>query len=686
MRQKRYKKPQNPRMKQPDPRALMAIAKSAGLENHPVFAQLIGIAQQTGDWSEVEYMIKDQMPLIQQWTIQNQIEVQKQEADPFYPRPTTENFTGNIPVAAINDPFGEGGPPDGMIMSPGDFRRHMFICGSPGRGKSRGILAMIAALKTVLGDKISIWVFEPAKSFRNFLYPKFKIFTLQDMREDLFRPPTPYMPNYTWRWIVAQIMGTEQQFKIASKNQLISALIDFEADGKPYPTTEEMLEKCRADVKASGSFREGDPIQSLVNRFIGLSEYDRHSRNVHIPIEDLMHMDAVFEIGDSISEIDMFRTAMLLSRLYHYKKHERTDHLNLIIMDEGRDLFSRATTGFGEKELEKQYALARKMNIGFIVATQEPKSVSTTIKANVNTMIAFPLSDGKELMDAAMSLGLNQAQMEFYRQLSAEGHGHAIIKYAGYPTPFPVQFPHVPDPDRRVPDEEVVEYNNEFLKQYEIPDVPTPQTIEPKPDPAKRPTPLPRTTPDEELLMRTIHENPLMYVTQIYKECGFNPNTANKTQNSLIKNGYIIKETVKIQKKGKPYTFMRLTPQAHQRMGIKAHAWNRPGVKHQVYAELVKMQLENDGWTCTLEATANGHPHRMDVYAEKDGESHDYEITIHDKNIQDNITTALENKLADRVIIVADDTDIDKCMGKAGDLIYTYGDALEFRPISEFYI
>jgi len=78
----------------------------------------------------------------------------------------------------------------------------------------------------------------------------------------------------------------------------------------------------------------------------------------------------------------------------------------------------------------------------------------------------------------------------------------------------------------------------------------------------------------------------------------------------------------------------------------------------------------------------------MDVLATKDNGiniiRHDYEITVHIKNIQDNINNALGSKLADKVIIVADD--IERCRKKTADEQKKYGDALEFRPISEFYI
>lgn len=232
---------------------------------------------------------------------------------------------------------------------------------------------MIRTLKAQLGDRLTIWVFEPKKSFRRFLYPDFKILTFQDMRDDLINPPTKKVELYNWRRIVAELLGREQQFKIASKNHLIETLVQLEKERK-RPTNAQLLEKLKADFKDAGLFRESDPIQSLINRFSALAEYDDHSRKVIIQIQDLKRMDMVIELGDSNTENERFRIGILLSRLYHYKKHHRQDrHYNVIVIDEGRELFGDTSSGFGESVLEGMFALSREMDIGFIVATQEPK-------------------------------------------------------------------------------------------------------------------------------------------------------------------------------------------------------------------------------------------------------------------------------------------------------------------------
>ena len=386
----------------------VALVEQLGLSNHPIFNDAIEILRTTGDSTLFNQIFAEQMPAIQQYMMQMQLEAQKAEADPFYPRPTPDMFSGDIPIALIPDEF--GGPPGGLIMTINDFMRHMFVCGSPGEGKSRFALGLIRTLKAHLGDKLTIWVFEPKSSFTAVPFPRVQDNHIPRHVRRPIQNTTPKAPNYTWRRIVVDVMGTEQHFQDASKNHLILLLQDSEKNGI-YPTTTRILEKLQKDVKDTKSFRVSDPINSLINRFMALAEYDDYSRKVHIPIEDLMRTDMVIEIGDSNIENDKFRAALLMNRLYHYKKHHRdTGHYNLIIIDEGRDLFSQASKGFGESKLERMFALAREMDIGFIVATQEPKSVSTAIKANVRTMIAFPLSDGKELWDASASLNLTKQQ------------------------------------------------------------------------------------------------------------------------------------------------------------------------------------------------------------------------------------------------------------------------------------
>ena len=102
-------------------------------------------ALRTGDPTHLNRVIQKHMRAIQRRMMLIQLEAEKAEADPFYLRPTTDQFTGCIPIALIPDLFEQ--QPGRFIMDVGDFMRHMFVCGSPGTGKSRGILSIIKILK-----------------------------------------------------------------------------------------------------------------------------------------------------------------------------------------------------------------------------------------------------------------------------------------------------------------------------------------------------------------------------------------------------------------------------------------------------------------------------------------------------------------------------------------------------------
>ena len=210
-----------------------------------------------------------------------------------------------------------------------------------------------------------------------------------------------------------------------------------------------------------------------------------------------------------------------------------------------------------------------------------------------------------------------------------------------------------------------------------IPDLP------PKPQPAPTPLPMPISR-DEAKMLRTIYDNPLTAVTEIYKMSGVEKSNCSGIKDGLIKKGYLDQDTVKIKSKGKALKFVRLMPEACKKLKLKPRAESRAGIKHEIYCRLVRQKLEDQGWTCEFEGQTAVHPHKMDVIATKDGQKHDYEITIHLENIKDNINFTLSNGLADKVIIVADD--IVKCRKRTAEERKLYGAALEFRPISEFYI
>ena len=681
------KRPQNakkPNSKQaPNPTEILKTLELAELTEHPSVKRRINHAIRTGRWGQLENFIKTQFRQISKKIITNQKKLQLAQIDPYHPRPTDPDFLGNIPIAYVPDPYNQIVQAL-FFLRIRDFINRMFICGSAGGGKTRCIISLIASLKQNLHHNITIWIFEPKKSFRYFLHEHFKILEFTDFSENLFKPPTEKMLDFSWRNSVIDLLSREQQFHIGSKNKLRKTLrLIAERTRNRYPDNLTILNQLEKDVKKAKFSREANPLESLINRFDTLAEFDDHSRNVHIPIEELTTTDLVIEWGEDTIENDKFRTAKLLWSLYHLKKHERQSdlgqHFNLIIIDEGRELFKNEISGFGESILEMMFALSREMNIGFIVASQEPRSVSKVIKANTYTTIAFPISDGDQRKSIAASMGLSKPQYESFQTISTLGPSHAIAKYSGYPTPFPVMFPHIPDPDLTLTDATIKAQTLKYLEKYKIPNPITPKA------PPEPPPPL--ISKDEKLMMRTIHDNPLLCVTEIYKKCRYkSPTTGNEIKSGLLKKGYIEEDQFKIKKNSGATKFMRLTTPANSKLGYKAKAHNRPGIKHENYCRLVRLKLEDEGWDCEFKGQTKDHPHKMDVLAIKGKTRHDYEITTSRKNIRDNINQALGYKLAEKVIIIADDKEITKCRKKTGELIDRYNDALEFRPISDFYI
>ena len=65
---------------------------------------------------------------------------------------------------------------------------------------------------------------------------------------------------------------------------------------------------------------------------------------------------------------------------------------------------------------------------------------------------------------------------------------------------------------------------------------------------------------------------------------------------------------------------------------------------------------------------------------------HDYEVSAHQINIKDNFDYMKKTNLANNFIIVACDEYIKRFRTRTAREQQRYGDALEFRPISDFYI
>lgn len=631
----------------------------------------IANAQETGDYSTIIDICINQAEFLTADISRMHFEEQLAQANPLYPQPATENFMGNILVGYIVDPTGYMLPQE-FNASLESLNCHWFECGSPGTGKTRGIISLGKNILLAHPDAV-IWLFDPKQSLRHFFHPKFVTLSLSDFRGQGLRPPTKRYPDYKYRNLYINTFGSGQFVKTASKYKLLQVIKkSIRRYGKPYPTNQMILATLEKEKKLAKSFRESDPIESLINRYSGLVEDENHTDPYYIPIEVLMNTNLIIECGDQISEVQDYRIYELLNSLLIYKKFERDKKLpfNLIVFDEGRTIFTEQSFNEGDSVLESMFAMAREFGIGFIVSTQEPSSISKVLKANVRTKIAFPLSEGRERQDIALSMGFNHEQYKFYEKLLSFGNGYAIANYGDIDRPFLIKIPHVADP-LYIPDSEINELKSEFLKPFKI--------VEPTPPSVKsEQVQLPK---DHMIMLNVLVENPYLNSSELYDFCNLPPELGTEIRFYLRRDGYLALHDIQINKGGRTPVFSELTDKSFRLLKAKSNYYGGEGFKHALGKHVIDVRLTKRSWIVELEAPIKGRPgQRYDVLAEKDGTYHAFEVTIHLKNLKENIAAALcDDRINTLFIVTLDKATKNRCIKNSG----TDDPRVKFITISE---
>lgn len=666
--------------KQPSLDQLTNIIQASGLATDPRVAGLLLQAKAGGNTSYLNHLIQSQGRMIQHGIAQAHQEQENAKLDPFYPRPIDDEFTGEIPVAHILD-VQSGEVSANFRVTPSNLLYHTGFFGRPGMGKTNATYVLVNSIMQSLGDQAIIWIFEPKSKYRHHLYPEFIPVSFTDYRDQLFEPPVrdSRFAEFQWTNLAVDMIAVEQYFQIGGKSELISVINQLKHQ---YGRVEHrmILRKLTDKKSNTKDFRDRQTLGTLINRFQTIVDFENHSRNVIVPFEEFATRNLIFETGTEITEIATLRTALLIMKLYIYKKL-RGGHLpiHILIIEEARKLFADRAKGFGEPVLETIFTLAREMGIGFVVITQEPASISKVVKSNLHTRIAFPLSEGEDLMSVGRSLGLNNDQLKYYGQMSALGPGHALVKYGDLGNTFPVYFPDYGEPENIVSEPEIESLKRSLLDNYIVRDQPKPKPRK-EPDPEPPPMNLP---PQVRNMLDALVESPFLKTTELYKRCDLKKHEYH-FKFEMIEAGLAEERPVRINKRGKTPVFLELTDQAYTYLGIKKPYSGLESFKHRLFKHLICKCLDKDGFYTEQEArTRSGH--KMDVFSEKDDLAISFEVTLTEDNVRDNIIAGFADSKIKRVVIV---TDTDQALGrikkKTVDLQHTHGNDLEFKLIFAF--
>ncbi len=356
----------------------------------------------------------------------------------------------------------------------------------------------------------------------------------------------------------------------------------------------------------------------------------------------------------------------------------KTDaHLrHLILIDEARQLLqaNRDTSTYGESAFNEDSSRVRAAGIGLVITTQEPRSVSPTIRSLAFTKIAFPLNDGADLDFVQEGWGLDKNQRDHIFKLPA--HGQAVVRYGGYPKPFILAVPALED-ERPVPDEELAQAMGPFWADLEhLVDVETPSAD----------TSVHASIPVHAVsLLHHLSVQPFRSLMEIYELPDFNQRTVNKTKDWLIENGYLRQEGYKTGGK-KPAQYFMLLQKALDYLGISSIP-GKGGFEHKLYQYLVWQWLKDQGITANLEGrTRKNSQNLIDVLAGTAKQGYvAYEITLTMDNMTENILNDLASGVSEVVVVTrAGETSKVRSLAGKDPRLAMHLEKVSFKSICDF--
>lgn len=671
----------------PSPDKLFQLLEKSGLDKDPYFQSIWLEAVRNNNYVRIASTLRNREALVRRGLQQNQFDRMSEKEDPFHPRPTDNMFYGDVFVGYILNPINNR-PMSWFRLSLDEFTRHMAIFGGTGSGKTNQLKHICAQIINTYGDDVRIIVIDPKKGYREHLHPQFITLSFDDFKDEMFERPTEDIPQHIWSNLAIEANATEMYFLATSKNQLLELVTKLMSkSSRPFPTHAEILEEANKAIRLKGlDFRRREALGTIIDRFTSLHNHEINCKNISIPTEELMNQNIIFEVDENIAEIAAFRLGLLITKIYTTKKYGRQYGKNfpttIILYDEARQQFTQRNPQFGTSILDKLLPLIREFKIGFILATQEPRSISPVARANTFTKMAFPLLDGADEFAIRGIFGLNKDQSEYYRKLSGLPMGNSIVRYGNYPISFPLYIPKFPD---RLPVsvEDIEERKSEFLDKFVIPEAPTPIVN----SNSNQISDLDSIPLDAATILKTLNQTPFLNYTSLLKTANLTPIRANEARDWLVKYQYVNIERILVNKTGKKSLFLDLTEKSYMALQTNKPYSGKVSFTHRIYANLVATKLRADDWNVTIEAitTKPGSQHKMDILAMRHGENLDYEITISTANVEDNIINGFQDNRITKVIIVADRKALQECKTKTAHLMVEYEGRIEFKPISDFF-
>ena len=633
------------------------LEQHGAMENPSLRARYVHMMRTGNNESFMEYVTSH--PSLIRAVKLRQFHDKEMEANcPFYPFPNASDFNGNMPLGFVN-------PNDDLMMvSESDLNRHMLIEGKTGAGKSNFLKILLKSVYHLANGLF--WIFDPNREYRQIKnhFPNTVVLRVREFWDNPFERPDPKIPHLEWLEAVSQVIETELGFQLASRMLLYDTgkyilkkrgVLEGSND---TPTCLDFLNVLQARRHGKGTSYQKDSYKPLVDRMTHLlSVGDYFATQKSIPMETLLQKNIIFEFDGFSDEVYTLIMGLLISKAYYYRmwNPQACGRLHMNVIEEGRvPLSSNRQKGQNIKEpvLSKLMAQYRKFGGSFVVLTQEPSSILTTVKSNAHTIVGFPLTEGGQIGNLGRTMLLTREQLDYFTSL---GTGTALVKYGGM-KPFILRVPKFPESNKEeLTNADIAAETESFLAPFRRKTEYKPWADEESKPSSRKSTRRTKDTPDPDAMkvIYSLIENPFQKYTELLSACGFGVSRLNKACALLEKQGLVCVEKIKVSK-AKPSKFIVLEDKAFELTGGKRPE-GKGSFKSRMYCHLVKRWLLKNGWQAKVEGTTEHDSKLIDVLAKKEPDEYiAYEITNSFSNLCQNIQTDLLGSKVSKVVVVVE--------------------------------
>ncbi|WP_457572514.1 ATP-binding protein [Desulfovulcanus sp.] len=662
---------------------ILARLKEGNMLDHPGLRWQVQRALATGDRQALEDFLNRNPALLALAKRNRLISEHQRSLNPFRPYPTrqevAEFLDGPLKMGFVNEHH-----QDLFGLWPDDLCKILINIGRVGSGKSVILRQLILQVMALARRSFNLILFDPQKrEYRNLITtcPSLKIIP----RGLLKLNPLQLHPFLSLREHIimhTDILVSEAYLGGVSRNELIAIqheLYQLYQNPNLYQLLSQVRMRRRQGQK---SYRMHEIYLNIENRLQAILESGVFDCQQGITTDIFQEQDLVIELDGLQDMVANYIIAFITRSLYlkNIKQGLIDASLrHLILIEEARTLLQaqRDISTFGESAFNQDLTRIRAAGIGTVITTQEPRSISPTVRSLAFTKIAFPLNDGADLDFVQKGWGLSNEQKKYIFEMPS--HGQAIVRYGSFKKPFLIAVPYANPPETP----EKSQFTNlmrDFWDSIKTCTIPLNDDIE-----IQKAQTCAHMPPAAAALLYHLGAEPFTPLMGLYRLQGFTPARVRNTLQWLRENNFL--DMRKYPLGGtRPATFLLLKKNALQYLGI-TQIPGKGGFQHKLYQFIVYQWLIKNGFSATIEASLPRQHKTIDVLAQHPQQGFiAYEITLHMQNLIQNILEDLLQGVAKVVIVTPGKTDQKQAQKIVTEnrQLNTYKEKISFQNISAF--